>query len=55
MGHGEERTMACQLLGQTQWSGFAVVCVLSAKGSKPVLAVIPPKKATDLNISASCC
>lgn len=29
-------------------------CVLSAKGSKPVLAVFPPKKAIDLNTSVLC-
>lgn len=55
MGHWKERTVMCQLLGQAQQSGFAVVCALSAKGSKPVLAVFPPKKATDLNSSVSCC
>lgn len=54
MGHWEERTMVCQLLGQAQQSGFVVVCGLSDKGEKPVLALFPPK-ATDLNSSASCC
>jgi len=55
VGPWEERTVVCQLLGQAQQKGFAVVCVLSAKGNKPVLAVLPPKQAPDLNISVSCC
>lgn len=55
VGHWEERTVVCQLLGQAQQSGFAVVCVLSAQGSKPVIAVFPPKKATDLNTYCLCC
>lgn len=44
VGHWEERTVLCQLLGQAQQSGFAVVCVLSAPGKQASFCCVPSQE-----------